>query len=299
MKILEMLVQVPPRQTKYTLELLCKCTAEILSTRLDATHPLALQAYADYYRHWNEQALGPKRRQELLKEYKQSLEKSETRFCRDEDRTVHILSSYAAAAYYLGRDNDLAKALATDLWERTQPQSWVPGTGDGQSGASPATWTIKAQCMADAASILGLVCPTYHENLRKTQREMRGLKKSMGCNPRTKGGRRKWRRISTAPEPPTSWEVSRVTAILRRTVNALEQGCGEAWDGLIATASLSSQLERLEKGQGTNANHPKSGQELDTTAGRRPLGRRGRSRIMMRRTPGSFLQAKRFPVSIS
>lgn len=265
MKILEYLVQVPPGQIKDTLELLCKCTAEIISTRLEPTHPLTLQAYADYYRHWNnnnEQArpgMQKRWREQLREEYKQSLERREAKFSRNDDRTLQILSSFDAAAYYIGRDNDLAKRLATDTWKRTtqqQQQQIQHPEQDGDVGAarSCASWTTRTQCMADAASILALVCSTAHdENLRKTKKEMRDLKKEAGCNPRTKRGRRKWRRIAHLPEPPPSPAgIGQVATLLRRTIEILEEERTkkgkECWDGLVAAASLSSQLMRLERG---------------------------------------------------
>lgn len=260
MKILEYLVQVPPGQVKDTLELLSKCTAEILSTRLDATHPLILQAYSDYYRYWNEAALSPERRRTLLEEYQQSLEKSEERFGKDDDRTIQILSSYAAAAYYIWRDNDLAKRLATELWQQTnQRSSATPSTpttttttreNEFTSASPGVNWTAKAQCMADAATILGLVCATHHEYKRKTKKEMRDHKKSMGCDPRKKKGRDKWRQISTAVEPPIPWKVGEVAAKLRQAVETLQEYWvyAGAWDGLITVASLSDQLRGLERG---------------------------------------------------
>ncbi|KAM7211380.1 hypothetical protein V8F06_013231 [Rhypophila decipiens] len=243
MKILEYLVQVPPGQTKDTLELLCRCTAEILSTRLEPRHPLTLQAYVDYYRYWStgERArpgLQKKWREQLCNEYQQSLEDSQAKFGRNDDRTIQILSSFAAAAYYIRRVNEHARRLAKDAWRRTAQLH----TG---------TTTTRTQCMADAASILGIVCSTAHdENLRKTKKEMGDLKKAAGCNPRTKGGRRKYRKLAPLPPPPPApAQVSKVAALLRQTVEILEEEGG--WNSRVAVASLSSQLRSLERGRET------------------------------------------------
>ncbi|KAK3379618.1 hypothetical protein B0T24DRAFT_695448 [Lasiosphaeria ovina] len=221
-------------ETKDTLERAFKCTADSLSTRLGGTHPLILGARADFYHHWDDKALSIDRQQTLFEEYKQVLAEMEQRYYdQTDDRMLQFLSNYAATAYYIGRDNDLAIKLASDLWDRTR--DW-----DGNA------WTIKAQCMVDAALILGTVYSSPSGIHRMTREQMYELQKSMGYNTRGKRGRKEWRRMFNLPPPPDSLPFAQVVGRLHEASERPKDGVlGWNWD--LAVASLSDQLLRFSK----------------------------------------------------
>ncbi|KAK3896639.1 hypothetical protein C8A05DRAFT_20429, partial [Staphylotrichum tortipilum] len=230
-QILQHLSQVTPSELRDTIRVSFACTAETLSARLGHCHPLVLGAWASYYRYWEPRALknsNNDKSSKLLEAYRRGFEATEQQFGPSDDRTITVLGDYVDAAYYLGNDCHLARTLATDLWQRTRDCDGV-------------AWGPKAQGMADAASMLAIICSSYYGHKRRTKGQTRTVMKAMGCNPHRKRGRRRWRQMYTPQPPPSAGEIEEAAACLGQAAQRL-QGCEWEWDCAIARAGLCNQL---------------------------------------------------------
>ncbi|KIW93594.1 uncharacterized protein Z519_06199 [Cladophialophora bantiana CBS 173.52] len=224
--LLKTFLQISPRDLQDTIRIGCLCTARALTSKLGPDNATVLSTWLNYYRYRDKEGLD---RQQFLGRYGRALEEIEQQYAPNHEYAIDILCNYAVAAHYLCHDNDLARKLAFDLWERTQ------------SACEEPAWTVKTKGMAEAAKLIALLGCVNHENKRKNAKDMKKIRQKAGC--KGKAGRKKWRQ--TLIPPPLPQDAAKAVAHLDEAARKLADR-GD-WDSQFTAAFLYDCLANLTR----------------------------------------------------
>ncbi|KAF5989466.1 hypothetical protein FBULB1_894 [Fusarium bulbicola] len=186
-RVLERLRNIPSKDLKNAARIGCLCSARALSSRLEPHDPVVLEAWTDYYQHYDKSAL---RKNVFLNHYERAYQeakaKHQNKKCKpDAERALLVLINYCYVAHYICHDRALAYRLSSELWDLT---------GAALSGGKPPkAWSIEVQGMAEAAKIQALVCYIKHEDKLKSREDLK-VNKIHKYNLVSRQSRRKYRR---------------------------------------------------------------------------------------------------------
>ncbi|KAF4456708.1 hypothetical protein F53441_1264 [Fusarium austroafricanum] len=182
---LQHLLDIDPTELRDASRISCHCSARALASKLEPCNPVILEAWADYYQHWEKSKL---QQDGFLNHYDWAYSATKGSDMREgekySDRTLAVLINYSYVAHYIYHDRDLAWQLATELWEQT-------GAVFAEMDP-PESWSVQVQGMAQAAQIQALLCLITHEDQLKSRAQLN--KKKTKFHLGGKAGRRKYRK---------------------------------------------------------------------------------------------------------
>lgn len=87
-----------PFELRETIRISCLCTARALSCNLGPAHPVVLNTWANYYRHWDACGLD---RVQFMDSYRKAFKGIEGYYRSSHDYTINVLCDYVDAAVYI------------------------------------------------------------------------------------------------------------------------------------------------------------------------------------------------------
>ncbi|KAF5560639.1 subunit P of phosphatidylinositol n-acetylglucosaminyltransferase [Fusarium phyllophilum] len=186
-RVLERLRNIPSKDLKDAARIGCLCSARALTSMLKPHDPVVLEAWTDYYQHYDKSTL---RKDVFLNHYGRAYEEAKakhqnTKRKADAERALPVLINYCYVAHYICHDRALAYRLSSEPWDLTSA---------ALSGEKPPkAWSIEVQGMTEAAKIQALVCYIKHEDKLKTREELK-VDKIHKYNLASRQSRRRYRR---------------------------------------------------------------------------------------------------------